>query len=349
MSKVIALDAGHGMGTSGKQTPDGIKEWELNDKVRDKVVEKLSPYDVKFIFPDNNEGKKDESLSSRKSMYIKGRASAAVSLHHNALKNKFNSVTGVEVFVDNNATERDLELANLIYKKLVEYTGLKGRGIKRANFTVICQNQVPAVLVEGGFMDGKNDYKVITSDKGQDAYARAVAESLIEFCKLKKKETEVKPAAQPETKPATTPTKTETKNTFKSYTVKITADTLNVRNGAGVLHKVNTKVKKGEVYTIVDEKNGWGKLKSGAGWIKLSYTTKNETKATIKPENKLLSVGCKVKIKSTAKNYCTGQKIPVSIKAKTYTVKQIGTGQYPKGVLLKEISSWVNSTDLTIQ
>ena len=28
------------------------------------------------------------------------------------------------------------------------------------------------------------------------------------------------------------------------------------------------------LYTIVDEKDGWGKLKSGAGWISLKYTTK---------------------------------------------------------------------------
>lgn len=61
---------------------------------------------------------------------------------------------------------------------------------------------------------------------------------------------------------------------FKSYTVKITADTLNVRAGAGTSYKVNTTVKKGEVYTIVGEKDGWGQLKSGAGWISLKYTTK---------------------------------------------------------------------------
>lgn len=59
-----------------------------------------------------------------------------------------------------------------------------------------------------------------------------------------------------------------------SYLVKITANTLNVRNGAGTTYKVNTTVKKNEVYTIVDEKNGWGELKSGAGWINLNYTTK---------------------------------------------------------------------------
>ena len=62
------------------------------------------------------------------------------------------------------------------------------------------------------------------------------------------------------------------KNT--SYKVKITASVLNVRKGAGTNYSVATTVKKNEVYTIVEEKNGWGKLKSGAGWISLSYTTK---------------------------------------------------------------------------
>ena len=73
-------------------------------------------------------------------------------------------------------------------------------------------------------------------------------------------------------------------NTFKAsltatkpatgYLVKVTADTLNVRQGAGTGYKIITTVKKNEVYTIVDEYKGWGKLKSGAGWISLAYTKK---------------------------------------------------------------------------
>jgi hypothetical protein len=62
--------------------------------------------------------------------------------------------------------------------------------------------------------------------------------------------------------------------TFQPYVVRITASSLNVRAGAGTNYKVNTVVHKGEAYTIVDKKNNWGKLKSGAGWISLSYTKK---------------------------------------------------------------------------
>ena len=58
------------------------------------------------------------------------------------------------------------------------------------------------------------------------------------------------------------------------FLVKITASTLNVRKGVGVSHPITTTVRKGEIYTIVEESNGWGKLKSGVGWISLKYTEK---------------------------------------------------------------------------
>lgn len=183
----IGLDCGHGLKTVGKQTPDGIKEWILNDKVRDKVVSFLADYDCEFIHTDGNEGNTDESLTSRLNMYLNSGAESFASLHHNALKSTWSGATGVEVYVDINATTEDLRLADCIYGRLVNYTKLKGRGIKRADFTVINQNKIPAVLVEGGFMDGTNDYKYITSDEGQTAYAKAVAEGLIEFHNLKKK------------------------------------------------------------------------------------------------------------------------------------------------------------------
>ena len=129
----IGLDAGHGLSTPGKRTPDGIKEWEINDKVRDKEVEILKDYNCEIIYTDNNEGNIDESITSRRAMYINQNVNVFVSNHHNALKGEWGEHTGVEVYVDINATEEDLRLAQLIYDKLVAYTGLKGRGIKRAD------------------------------------------------------------------------------------------------------------------------------------------------------------------------------------------------------------------------
>lgn len=189
MSIKIGLDAGHGLKTSGKQTPNGIKEWTLNDKVRDKIVAILKDYDCEIIHTDNDEGNTDESLASRLLMYRKKGCDVFVSIHHNAYNGKWNNATGVEIFTDNNPTAKDTKLAKCIYNRLVKYTGLKGRGIKKCDFYVINQDTIPAVLVEGGFMDGTNDYKYITSSAGQTAYAKAVAEGLIEFLNLKKNKT----------------------------------------------------------------------------------------------------------------------------------------------------------------
>lgn len=61
---------------------------------------------------------------------------------------------------------------------------------------------------------------------------------------------------------------------FKPYLVKINTDVLNVRKGAGTNYPITTTVKRGGVYTIVEVNGTWGKLKSGAGWISLNYTTR---------------------------------------------------------------------------
>lgn len=65
-----------------------------------------------------------------------------------------------------------------------------------------------------------------------------------------------------------------TSNTFTPYTVKITCDVLNVRADATTNSKIVTTVKKGEVYTIIGEKNSFLQLKSGAGYIHKDYTVK---------------------------------------------------------------------------
>lgn len=187
MSIKIVLDAGHALTTAGKQTPDGIKEWSLNDAVCDRATVGFAAYGVEVLRTDHNEGRTDEALSARVAEYLAaGNILCFISVHHNALTATWSSATGTEVYTDNNPTADDTKLANLLATKIAAKTGLKNRGVKKAAFTVINQNRVTAVLCEGGFMDGTNDYKVITSDKGQQAYADAIVEAVVEMYNLKK-------------------------------------------------------------------------------------------------------------------------------------------------------------------
>lgn len=70
---------------------------------------------------------------------------------------------------------------------------------------------------------------------------------------------EVKKAAKPATKPA----ESKPAATFK---VQVTADDLRIRKEPNLQGEITGYTGKG-VFTITEERNGWGKLKSGAGWI----------------------------------------------------------------------------------
>ena len=65
---------------------------------------------------------------------------------------------------------------------------------------------------------------------------------------------------------------TSTKPKTSSYKVKVTVDALNIRKGAGTKFAITGVIRDRGVYTIVEESDGWGKLKSGVGWICLKYT-----------------------------------------------------------------------------
>lgn len=73
---------------------------------------------------------------------------------------------------------------------------------------------------------------------------------------------------------AATKGKTYASNNSASYQVKVTADALRIRSGAGANYSITGVIRDKGVYSIVQQKGNWGKLKSGAGWICLDYTKK---------------------------------------------------------------------------
>jgi len=53
--------------------------------------------------------------------------------------------------------------------------------------------------------------------------------------------------------------------------VEVQANVLNVRSGPGVSYLIVDRVRRKEVYTIIDKRGDWGQLKSGRGWVHLGY------------------------------------------------------------------------------
>ena len=79
---------------------------------------------------------------------------------------------------------------------------------------------------------------------------------------------------------ATTATTTTATTSAVPYTIKVAnvkeGDVLNIRKEPNANSDKTGSLKWNDPlkYTIIEEKNGWGKLKSGIGWVNLKYTVK---------------------------------------------------------------------------
>ena len=194
MGKKIMLDAGHGLTTGGKQTCNGsagiVKEWTMSNNVCNYIKDILADYDVEVSRIDDPTGKRDVPLIERTNKVNQVHPNVLISIHHNASTGVWNNATGVEVYYHPHK-HKEADLARKLADEMSKQTGLRNRGAKSENFHMIREPKatIPSVLCEGGFMDSTVDYPVITSEKGQRAYAQAVANVCISYLQLQKKST----------------------------------------------------------------------------------------------------------------------------------------------------------------
>lgn len=210
--------------------------------------------------------------------------------------------------------EANRKYAQAIQTALVQDVKWIDRKVKESNFYVVRETVAPAVLVELGFCDSQGDMNKWNTEKIAAALFRGITGTayvapVVDTGKggtfkvgdrvvvSKNATTYATGQAIASWVKGQTYTVQEVKSdrcllssivswvfnkdltlegapAFQPYIVIVDTDVLNVRTGAGVSYPIATTVKKGQAFTIVEVKNGWGKLKSGAGWISLEYTKK---------------------------------------------------------------------------
>lgn len=183
----IVLDAGHGLQTAGKQTPDGEKEWTFNNAVLLAAKSKLKLYEkVELLRVDDPTGRTDVPLKIRTGHANAWNADIYVSLHHNANTGVWGNWGGVETytFEGNSSTSKANELALLIQPRLVRAMGLRDRGVRKKNLHVLRETKMPAVLIEGGFMDSRTDIGALRNPLMLKAQGEAIADALIDYYHL---------------------------------------------------------------------------------------------------------------------------------------------------------------------
>ena len=199
----ITVDAGHGSwkdpsrnvyATPGKRTPEGIPEWEFNNKVVKAFINHLSHFkDVAVLRLDDPTGKTDVSLTERANRAKSWGSQAHCSVHHNALRGTwFSTAGGIETLVRPGTKNyaSSLRLAKLVHPKYVKAMNLRDRGIKERTDLMMISDALgcPSILTEGGFMDSSIDRKEMDQDAKLKAQGEAIAQGYVEFFNLKKKE-----------------------------------------------------------------------------------------------------------------------------------------------------------------
>lgn len=141
-----------------------------------------------------------------------------------------------------------VEKVELVKGAVVTFTGKKHYSSANGKTPVSCKPGKATITLDP-YLKGKHPYHLVAVKGGtSNVYGWVDAEDIYEYNAQKKTEG------------------------FKPYLVKVTASAVNIRKGAGTSYPVVGCIGDKGIYTIVAEDNGWGKLKSGAGWISLAYT-----------------------------------------------------------------------------
>ena len=210
MSKkyLVAIDAGHGMHTEGKQSVpmskdlyiDGelvkkkghvIKENEWNRGVSEYLAKALDRCGIDTMFTADMTGKTDIPLNSRANTANKKGADILISNHYNAIGScaKWQSrVKGLLVLRTKNCSKKSIKLGKLAVKHLekdinYEYSYGLMRDVDMSGFTlaILRQTNMPAILIEYGFMDYEKEAKLMLDKKHQKKCAEAVAKAVCEY------------------------------------------------------------------------------------------------------------------------------------------------------------------------
>jgi N-acetylmuramoyl-L-alanine amidase len=81
-----------------------------------------------------------------------------------------------------------LLLAYQVHRALIGSLNIADRGVKRANFAELRSVRMPAILIEGGFMDHPEDIRRIMSDRERGKMADAIVDGVQAYKRLVERE-----------------------------------------------------------------------------------------------------------------------------------------------------------------
>lgn len=193
--KVVFLDPGHG-GNDPGAVSGGARETDINLSVALKVRSILQSRGYTVYM--SRETDVFIPLLQRSQMANNVDPDIFVSIHTNSTGDGPNTKMGIEAYyykyfpeyqpkingiMHNDPTRiaKSIQLANIIQQTMVAYTGAPDRGIAGETFSVVRETEVPATLLEIGFINNDQERRKLVTDAYQSTLARAIADGIDKY------------------------------------------------------------------------------------------------------------------------------------------------------------------------
>ncbi len=172
---VVMIDPGHGGRDPGAVGIGGLQEKNVILPISRRVAALLEQNGVQAVMTRSDD--RFISLRGRTDMASRARADLFVSIHANAISMSRPDVNGLETYYYSSG----LRLAQTIHRSMLQSTGMRDRGVKRARFYVLRNTSMPAVLVEVGFVTGREDAPKLSDPRFRDQMAEAIARGILQY------------------------------------------------------------------------------------------------------------------------------------------------------------------------
>ncbi|WP_332629798.1 N-acetylmuramoyl-L-alanine amidase [Halalkalibacter flavus] len=176
-NRVIAIDPGHG-GRDPGAVGNGLQEKDIVLAVGLELEKKLKNAGAKPVITRDRDVFVE--LDQRAKIANDAKADIFVSLHVNSGPS---GGQGTETWISasSSSSNESRDLAEKINKRLVAELGTRDRGVKSANFKVLTETNMPAVLVELGFVTNSRDATIMKRSNFNEKAANAIYKGIEDY------------------------------------------------------------------------------------------------------------------------------------------------------------------------
>lgn len=192
----VIVDAGHGGIDPGKVGINGVYEMDINLSIAFKLADVLEENKIRVImtrkdnnglYSDKDSNKKMADMNKRVELVNKSQGDALISIHQNSFTSE--SAHGAQVFYYKASTKSEM-LAECIQKELLDMDKTNKRQKKSdADYYIVKKSNIPAVIVECGFLSNEKEAQLLSDGSYQEKVAKAIAKGVMEY--LNKKDSKV--------------------------------------------------------------------------------------------------------------------------------------------------------------